>query len=332
MSVDRTTQATNPTPNPRPTPHPLDAAGSVELAVIDRNGLDESRHIGAAVVVDASGRVLESHGDMTAVIYPRSSLKLFQATAVLDTGVRLDDEQTVLATASHSGTDRHVAVVERTLSGAGMTPDDLQCPPDFPMDTEAFRAATEKRRVAMNCSGKHASFLAASVHSGWSTSDYRDLGHPLQTAIAARIEDLCDERIAHSGVDGCGAPVHALTLPAVARGISRIVTSGSALAPAIRAHAWAIDGPGRANTIAIDETGVIAKGGAEGYLIAGAPDGTTVALKILDGSLRAATLVGLSLLARIGALDADAVERAIRATTPAATGGDGVVGGWRLLV
>ncbi|WFR66296.1 asparaginase [Curtobacterium flaccumfaciens] len=50
--------------------HPLTADGSVELAVLDRNGFDESRHVGAGVVVAADGTVIDSVGDAQASIYP----------------------------------------------------------------------------------------------------------------------------------------------------------------------------------------------------------------------------------------------------------------------
>ena len=69
------------------------------------------------------------------------------------------------------------------------------------------------------------------------------------------------------------------------------------------ANGWAIDGPGRANTVVIDRLGVFAKLGAEGVMVMAAPDGTTVALKVLDGSLRAATIVALRLLVDAGAVD-----------------------------
>lgn len=312
--------------------HPLDAAGSVELAVLDRSGLDESRHLGAAVVVDADGTVLEAHGDQTAVVYPRSSLKPFQAAAAAATGLALDDEELVLATASHAGSDRHVAVVERMLAQAGLDEDALQCPADLPGDRVALAAGRGAARVRMNCSGKHAAFLGASVHRGWSTSDYLDPAHPLQRAIVDLIEQRCGERVAHSGIDGCGAPVHALTLPAVARGAAAVLAPGERLAAGVLAHPWAIDGEGRPNTVAIEHTGAVVKGGAEGYLIAVAPGGAAVALKVLDGSARVAAFVGLSLLARVGALDPDGVREAIAALNPPATGGDVVVGGWRLTV
>ncbi len=74
------------------------------------------------------------------------------------------------------------------------------------------------------------------------------------------------------------------------------------------ANGWAIDGPGRANSVVIDELGVFAKLGAEGVMVMAAPDGTTVSLKVLDGSLRAASIVALSLLADTGAIERAAVD------------------------
>jgi L-asparaginase II len=131
--------------------------------------------------------------------------------------------------------------------------------------------------------------------------------------------------------------VHALSLAGLARGISRIRTSSPSspfaiyrnagiLCQAVLEDGWALDGPGRANTVVIDRLGVFAKLGAEGVMVMAAPDGTTVALKMLDGSLRAATLVGLSLLVDAGALSRDAVEEIRLELSLDVLGGTGVVG------
>ncbi len=77
----------------------------------------------------------------------------------------------------------------------------------------------------------------------------------------------------------------------------------------MRENPWTIDGPGRPDTVVIERLGVFAKGGAEGVMVMVAPDGTTVALKMLDGSGRAATAVALRLLERAGALAAADVAR-----------------------
>ena len=53
---------------------------------------------------------------------------------------------------------------------------------------------------------------------------------------------------------------------------------------------------------------MFAKVGAEGVMVMTAPNGTTTALKVLDGSSRASTIIALRLLADAGALEDAAVD------------------------
>jgi L-asparaginase II len=307
----------------------LDARGCVELAVIERSGFVESRHSGAAVVIAADGAVLTELGNGSAHVFGRSTLKFMQAIAVLRSGVELDGAQLVLAAASHRGTPRHVEVVEQILARADLGELALQCPADRPIDP-AFRAS-EPRRITMNCSGKHAAFLLACVTNGWPVESYLDPEHPLQQLIRATVEEFTGEPIGAVGVDGCGAPVFAVTLRGLARATSRVATDPEAarLVAAIRADAWALDSP--AVAAVIDELGIIAKNGAEGVLVAAAPDGTAVALKVLDGSTRASIPVGLTLLAATGSIDAVTAQRLIAATTERVLGGGTPVGELRVV-
>jgi L-asparaginase II len=286
----------------------LDAAGSVELAVVERDGVPESRHLGAAVLVDAGGRVIEALGDPSALIYPRSAAKPLQASAVVGLGTPLAGEELALATASHTGTAAHVAVVERMLAGAGLDERALRCPADWPSDSAARTAAAERRRITMNCSGKHAAFLAAAVHGGWPVEDYLDPGHPVQQAVASTVAELSGEPVSHWGVDGCLAPTPVISLAGLARSFSRVVTAQSPVAAAMHAHPWAVDGPGRENAVTIELTGVLAKVGAEGVLVLATGDGHAVAIKTLDGANRARTPVGLELLVRNGLLPRDRAD------------------------
>jgi L-asparaginase II len=293
-------------------------AEAVELAVIERSGFIESRHVGSAIVLNAGGEVVRSLGNPAAPIFPRSSMKPFQALAVLGAGVALSGPSAVLATASHAATPAHISVVRGLLAQADLPEGALLCPSDWPLDSgardELIRDGVAKQPLYMNCSGKHASMLLACVHNGWPTESYLDPQHPLQLLIRDVVERLTGEKVTATGVDGCGAPVHAMSLSALARGIHRIATASenspfalyrnaAVLKRAVLENGWAIDGPGRANTVVIDRLGVFAKGGAEGVMIMAAPNGTTVALKMLDGSLRAASIVALALLADAGALD-----------------------------
>jgi L-asparaginase II len=317
----------------------LHANGVVELATLARSGLDESRHLGAAVVVGPDGIVLRSLGNPSALVFGRSSLKFFQAITVLRSGVQLAGAELVLASASHAGTPRHVEVVRGMLARAGLTEDHLQCPVDWPLDSASRAAAASgqitsgKSRITMNCSGKHAAFLLACVQNGWPVESYLEPQHPLQVLIRATVEEFTGSPVGHTGVDGCGAPVFATTLAQLATAIGR-VTKGSdmdaaALVTAILAEPWALDGPGRANTVVIEQLGLIAKGGAEGVIVMGAPDGTAVALKMIDGSARATSLVALALLGSVGAISPAEAERVGTLVTEKVLGGGEVVGSIR---
>ena len=325
-------------------PHTFAAADAVELAVVERSGFIESRHAGIAIVLAPDGTIAEKIGDPSALILPRSSLKPLQALACLAAGAPLEGERLGLATASHSGTDRHVAVVREILAAAQLGEESLGCPPAWPNDTstrdEIVRELGQPSRIRMNCSGKHATMLLTCVVNGWDPAGYLDPEHPLQAHIRDVIERLVGEKASATAIDGCGAPVYAVTLFGLARAIHRIGTasktspfalhrSAGVLVDAVRANPWTIDGPGRADTIVIERLGVFAKGGAEGVMVMVAPDGTTVALKVLDGSGRAATAVALRLLERHGALAAADVADATSKLSLTVSGGGQVVGAIR---
>ncbi|WP_439594291.1 asparaginase [Microbacterium sp.] len=322
-------------------PQTFATTGAVELAVVERSGFVESRHAGIAIVLAPDGSVAAQLGDPSSLILPRSSLKPLQALACVTAGAALEREQLALSTASHSGTDRHASVVRDILHGAGLAEDALGCPPAWPGDQatrdELVRELGSPERVRMNCSGKHAAMLAATVANGWDTATYLDLNHPLQMHIREVIERLTGEKIAATAIDGCGAPVYAMTLFGLARAIQRIGSSSTSspfalhrtagqLVQAVRASPWTIDGPGRPDTIVIERLGVFAKGGAEGVMIMVAPDGTTVALKMLDGSGRAATAVALRLLERAGTLASPDVADAMSRLPLSVLGGGEPVG------
>ncbi|MFJ2550336.1 asparaginase [Microbacterium sp. NPDC087591] len=314
---------------------------SVELAVVERSGFIESRHAGAAVVLSADGEVIARHGNADALILPRSSLKPLQAVACITAGAALEGEQLALSTASHTGTDRHANTVRDMLTAGGLTEDDLGCPPAWPSDTatrdEMVREHGEPARVRMNCSGKHAAMLRACVATGWATDGYLDVTHPLQAHIREVIERLTGEKVAHTAIDGCGAPVYALTLTGLTRSIHRIGTASDrspfalhrvagSLVRAVRENPWTIEGPGRPDTVATEKLGVFTKGGAEGVMVMVAPDGTTVGLKMLDGASRASTIVAATLLARTGAVSEAAVADLAAALPLSVLGGGAEVG------
>jgi len=67
-------------------------------------------------------------------------------------------------------------------------------------------------------------------------------------------------------------------------------------------------------------------------MVMAAPNGTTVALKVLDGNLRAASAVALTLLAQAGAIETDALQRLFDKLGLAVLGGGLPVGSIRVTV
>jgi len=311
------------------------------VAHLVRHDRVESVHHGIGVVVDQSGREIHRVGNPDTLVYPRSALKPIQTLTLLECGVGLNPEEIALASASHLGSARHREAVTRFLHNHQLSDELLQCPVDWPLgekEKEEMIASgeTEKTRAAMNCSGKHAGFLACCQHMGWSLDDYLDPAHPLQVKIKERIESLSGETIAHSTADGCGAPLHQMTLGGLATAISGVVSRDTvesrAYLTAVANNSWAIAGNSHANTLTIDALGGIAKIGAEGLVVIGLPGKASVAVKILDGSMRATTPFALSLLKKVGAVDADVADRLIEQTSVKTYGGQKVTGGLSIVV
>lgn len=262
-----------------------------------RSGVVESRHAVLAVALRADGSRALALGEVDRPVFPRSSNKPLQAVGLLDAGwTPPDDGCLALATASHSGLPAHLEVVRRTLSAAGLDASALGCPALLPLDVEAahqlLRVGGAASPLTMNCSGKHAAMLATCVANSWPTDGYLDADHPVQQAITASIERLAGERVRHVAVDGCGAPQHALTLVGLARAFAALVTGDGTCrrtADAMRAHPDLVGGPGREVSRLLEGIpGLVAKDGAEGVFAAALPDGSAVAVKVLDGATRGA--------------------------------------------
>ena len=248
-------------------------------------------------------------------MYPRSSNKPVQAAAMRGCGLDLEGELLALAAASHSGEDFHITGVRKILASAGLTEDALQCPPAPPLDEGALRrflgAGGTPDRVHMNCSGKHAAMLATCVTAGWPTENYRDPSHPLQREIKARLELLADEKVAATGVDGCGAPLFAVSLTGLARAFGSLVLAAAqsaerSVADAIRANPEWTSGTTRSErALMLAVPGLLVKSGAEGVQAFALADGRAGVVKIEDGNARGVPAVTVALLRLLGVAEAE---------------------------
>ncbi|MER5750293.1 asparaginase [Streptomyces sp. NPDC002088] len=280
------------------------------VAHLIRGGVIEGVHYGSVVVLGADGEVHFQLGDIEAAFYPRSALKPVQAVAMVRAGLPLDGDLLSLTAASHSGEEHHLAGTRRILELAGVTEDDLRNVPDLPFDPVVrdawVRDGRLPSRLAQNCSGKHAAMLYTCKLNGWPLENYLDPDHPLQTAIAEIVEDLTGQHVAQVTVDGCGAPLFAVSLHGLARAAARITTAApgtpeARVADAMREHAEMASGSGRDVAALMRAVpGLLAKDGFEGVQVAALPDGRAIAVKIADGANRARVPVAAAALARAG--------------------------------
>ncbi|MGK5443663.1 asparaginase [Micromonospora sp. URMC 105] len=285
--------------------------GGVPLAEVVRSEFVEGVHRGSVVVLDADGAPVAGAGDVTSPVFPRSANKPMQAVGMLRAGLPLTDPADVaLVSASHAGEEFHLLRVEALLARAGLDGSALHCPPDLPVGDAAreavLRAGGGPTRVQMNCSGKHSGMLLTCAAAGWPLDGYWRPEHPLQQRLTATIEEFTGEQAAAVGVDGCGAPVLAVSLTGLARAYLRLVSAepGSVertVSDAMRTYPELVGG-----TVAEDTRlmrgvpGALAKVGAEGVIAAAVPGVGAVALKIDDGAARARMPVLVSALRRLG--------------------------------
>ena len=281
------------------------------LAVTRRSDMVESQHFGAVVALERDGSIAFCVGDPHTVVYPRSSMKPLQAAAMVSAGLDLPPQLLALVCASHDGRPEHLAATREILKRAGLDESALGNTTDYPLDEteheKAIREGKQRSSLQMNCSGKHSGMLATCVAAGWKHDlSYLSPDHPLQRHITATIPSLAGEPAAHIGVDGCGAPAHAMSLVGLARAFRGVAiaepgTPQHRVAQAMTSHPEMVGGPTRDVTRLMQGVpGLVAKDGAEAVFAVGLPDGRAVALKVSDGANRARPPVMQAALARLG--------------------------------
>ncbi len=297
------------------------------LVETTRGEMVESRHTGAAAVVDAAGRAVRVWGDIDRPVFARSAIKPLQALPLVESGAAerfgLGDAEIALACASHRGEPIHVETVRRWLARADLGPQDLECGAHAPGNTAAaealIRAGERPSALHNNCSGKHSGFLTTARHKGEPTHGYIEPDHPVQRRVTAALEEMSglDLSRAPRGTDGCGIPVIGIPLRAMARAMARLAdpkglpaeraAAGKRILDAMAAAPLMVSGTGGFGTVVMTVAGasVRLKTGAEGVYCAVLPDlGYGIALKIDDGAGRASEVAVGAILDLLGAFTA----------------------------
>ncbi|MEM7208075.1 MAG: asparaginase [Pseudomonadota bacterium] len=305
-----------------------------------RGDVVENRHRGTVVVCDPRGRVVFSHGDVDELVYPRSSIKSLQAIPLVESGAAdhygLRDIEIALACSSHNAEPEHTRTVNAWLEQIGLDENDLECGAHEPLNQASAKRLIEDAitptRVHNNCSGKHAGMLTCARFHGQATQGYIERDHPSQQAWFDVLDALADieSRNLPWNYDGCGIPVVAMPLRAVATAFARFAApddlsaaradASARIADAVAAQPFMVAGNGRLCTELMKITGrrVAVKTGAQGVFTASIPDMSLgVALKIDDGSTVASEVALIATLQHVNALSADETEELRNHAQPA---------------
>jgi L-asparaginase II len=279
--------------------------GEILLEVV-RNEMVESIHSGHLLITDKAGKSILELGDLDSLIYPRSAIKAIQAAAMVRAGLKVSPRQLALICASHAGSSEHLEVATSILAGAGLGEKDLQNTKDKPLGISERLAWAEREptSLAANCSGKHAGMLATCRVNGWDISNYKDPSHPLQQLIKREFENLTGTEINKVGIDGCGAPLFALSLRDLANAFRNLVQSSDDIYKevinACRSNPIMVAGLGRLPTILMSKVaGLFVKDGAEGVMVIATDSGEVIVWKMSEGSQRGAATLALASLSHL---------------------------------
>jgi L-asparaginase II len=295
---------------------------------VTRGPVVESVHRVHAAVTDGSGALVASVRDAERVAHWRSCAKPLQVYGLVASGgwdaLGWGDDALALACASHGGEPEHVALASSMLASLGLDETALACGPHVPLSDRgaALLKASGLRasRLHNNCSGKHSAMLARAQQVGAPIDGYHRIEHVVQQENWRRVAEwgrlpLDDVALA---VDGCGVPVFALPLSAMARAYGRLVSATDHVAhrivSAMLEHPFLVGGTGRFDTVLMEATegAILAKLGAEGvHTLAWRERGWGIALKVEDGATRAQYPAVLALLQQLGALP-DPLPEALR--------------------
>lgn len=296
-----------------------------------RANIVECVHNGHICIVDEQGKVQAYAGDPDYIVFTRSSAKPLQAIPSIRGGLAdhygLTNEEIAMMTASHRAEPIHIETLKGMANKVNITESYMVCAPSWPLDEESkerlMRAGKEKSKWYHNCSGKHYGMLAYSLMAGYPLIGYDHPDHPLQQEILRTVTDLAGLAPGdiHLGTDGCGLPVFALPLRALATAYMKLAVPERIedkptrdavirITGAMNAAPYMVAGKQKVDTLLLEDTNVVAKGGFKGvYCFGLKKERLGISFKIADGSEEEWGWIAESILEQIGYSNKSTIER-----------------------
>jgi len=305
---------------------------SEKLVEVIRSGIVESVHFGDIAVVNKNGGLLYYAGNPEQICFFRSSAKPLILLSHLLKNIHghfnLTLRELAIMASSHSGGSSHIEVLSGIAKKLGVRESDLTCGVREPFGEkeryELYKTGKEPGQFHNNCSGKHLGNIAACKAAGYSWDSVSDPSHHVQLDVKALISDFCGLPAGsiHVGVDGCGVPVFGVPLKNMALAYSRIFDTDfmngkyayvqELLRRAVTQNPDMIASDDRIDTQLNRLTGGdhFGKMGSDGvFCVHIHSKGIGMALKILDGSIRAVAPAVIETLVQIKTLPPGAAEK-----------------------
>lgn len=310
-------------------PKLADLPKHVPIAVSTRGGFPENVFFGSLAVVNRSGKLIASVGDVDAPIFTRSALKPLQALPLVANArfaeYGLTAKEIALLCSSHNGEAIHADTAQRLLAKIGLNDAALQCGSHAPYWYQWNNQKPEEGKrwnsYFHNCSGKHSGMLLQAKLLSAATETYLEP----ENAVQQHIRDAVAYAIGESnpaampcGTDGCSAPNFAVPLRGLARAFAWLSSIDSdarygraprTLFEAMAAHPEMVSGEGR-NDLALAKAGRgdwATKAGADGVqTLASRSRGIGIAAKVSDGNGKALMVAFCSALEQLDMLDDEA--------------------------
>ena len=117
-----------------------------------RSNIDESKHNIKALIKNKDGKTLISTGHNDEYIYPRSSIKIFQAIPFIESNAvkfyKLNSKKIALACSSHRGENFHIKELQSWIKTIRIKKKILQCGIHNPLNVQATENLLRSNKVA----------------------------------------------------------------------------------------------------------------------------------------------------------------------------------------
>ncbi len=287
-----------------------------------RSSIIESSHKIKVLVKDIKGKTLISTNNENDLIYPRSSIKIFQAIPFVSsnaiTRYDLNEKIISLSCSSHRGETYHIRELAKWLNKIKIKMSDLKCGLHYPLNINAkekfLRSNSRINQLYNNCAGKHLAMLSSCLVNNYNIKDYLKLKHPHQIEIRKIFEQFSETKInkKNYGIDGCSAPQYSFKIKDISKLLINLIKSYKnnfknsyetrILIDSIIKNPNYIGGSDSLDSIImkIANKRIFCKGGAEGvFLFVDLHKEIAGVIKVVDGNERAIPPVTFDLFKKL---------------------------------